>query len=37
MRRLLSSDRGLSLAELMVSMMMMAIVAAVFLSLLQTS
>ena len=37
MRRLLHSDRGLSLTELMVSMMMMAIVAAVFLSLLQTT
>ena len=37
MRRLHHSDRGLSLAELMVSMMLMAIVAAVFLSLLQTT
>lgn len=37
MRRLHDSDHGLSLAELMVSMMLMAIVAAVFLSLLQTT
>ncbi len=37
MSRLHRSDRGLSLAELMVAMMLMTIVAAVFLSLLRTT